>query len=575
MSSTRFVGAALVALTCLLPAASACAASPAYPDVVKHYVEDGFRAHPSQATGAGRHEYDGKLDDISPAAHAAEIKRLKAVLVALQAIDPASLDAGDRNDRQMLIGQIKGELLYEERVPTWRTNPDLYTQLATSSVFTLVQRDFAPLPDRMRSVIARERQIPAMLATAKQMLRDSPRAFVEIAQKNIGGAVDFFKTGAPAAFTTITDPALRREFALANEAVLTALEAYGHFLKHDLLPKAHGNFALGAEALAEHLADFDLVDVPLFRLREIAWAHLRAEQAAFAETARQVDPNGTLDSAIAKLQSEHPKADGLVGEASSELAGLKSFIQDHHILTLPPEADLHVAETPGFARALVIAEFDPPGPLEQRAREAFYYVTPPDATLTPKQIDEYLGAFDYSDFLVTSVHEVWPGHYMQFLSNKAHPEWSLPRKLAGVQSTTEGWAHYTEQMMLDAGLGDGAPLLKLGQLEEALLRDCRMVASLELHTHGMSVADATNLFVKECYVPEPAARPEAYRGTSDPGYLTYTLGKLAILKLRQDYQQKMGDKFSLAEFHDRFLAAGLVPIPIIRRELLGAEGSLL
>jgi hypothetical protein len=575
MSSTRFVGAALSGAACLFFLSSAHAAASSYPELVKAYIDGGFRSHPSQATSAGLHDYDARLDDVSPAAHAAEAKRLKATLAGLDAIDPASLSASDRDDRDVLIGQIKGALLYEERVPTWRTNPDPYLQLATSSVFTLVQRDFAPLPERMRSAIARERQIPAMLATAKRNLQGSPRAFVEIALQNIDGAVEFFKTGAPAAFTTVADPALQRDFAKANNAVLKAIGDYGHFLKIDLLPKAHGNFALGAEALSEHLADFELVDVPLDRLREVAWSHLRAEQAVFAETAHKVDPTGTLDTAIAKLQSDHPAADGLVAEASKELAGLKQFIQDHKILTIPPELDLHVDETPGFARALVIAEFDPPGPLEQHAREAFYYVTPPSATLTPKQVDDYLGAFDYSDFLITSTHEVWPGHYMQFLSQKAHPEWSIVRKLAGAESTTEGWAQDTEQMMTDAGLGDGAPLLKLGQLEEALLRDCRMVAALEMHTHGMSVEDATKLFVKECYVPEPAARPEAYRGTSDPGYLTYTLGKLAILKLREDYKQKMGDKFSLAEFHDRFLAAGLVPLPIIRREMLGTEGSLL
>jgi uncharacterized protein (DUF885 family) len=164
---------------------------------------------------------------------------------------------------------------------------------------------------------------------------------------------------------------------------------------------------------------------------------------------------------------------------------------------------------------------------------------------------------------------------MQYLSNRAHPEWSIVRKLAGAQSTTEGWAHYTEQMVVYEGLGDGAPLLKLGQLEEALLRDCRAVVALKMHTGGMSVAEVTKFFVKQCYVPEPAARPEAYRGTSDPGYMTYTIGKLAILKLREDYRRKQGDKFSLQDFHDRFLAAGLVPILLIRRELLVEEGELL
>ena len=575
MPPKKLVGAALSAFALALPALPVLAATPTYQDLVKSFYEDGFKAHPSQATANGRHDFDARLDDVSQAAHAAEAKRLHAALTALEAIDPTGLSPGDRNDREVLIGQIKGELFYEEKIPTWRMNPDQYVQLATSSVFALIERDFAPLPDRMRSAIGRERQIPAMLANAKRNFKNPPRAFVEIGLQNIDGAIDFFKTSTPAAFKAVSDPALQRDFTKANDGAVKALEDFRHYLDKELLPKAEGSYAIGADGLAEHLADFEMLDVPVNQLRDIAWHHLRDEQAAFLATARQVDPKGSLVSAIKKLQSDHPPADGLVKEASNELTGLKKFILDHKIVTIPPEADLRVAETPEFARALITAEFDPPGPLEEHAKEAFYYVTPAEAGLSPEKLDEYLGAFDYSDFLITSAHEVWPGHYMQFLANKAHPEWSLVRKLTGVQSTTEGWAHYTEQMMFDAGLGDKAPLLHLGQIEEALLRDCRFVASLEMHTNGMSVADAIKLFVKECYIPEPVAKQEAYRGTSDPGYLTYTVGKLAILKLRQDYQQKMGSKFTLADFHDRFLAAGLVPIKIIRRELMGTDGPLL
>lgn len=558
-----------------MAAAPAGAAVRSFTDIVKEFYDTGFRAHPSQATSSGLHLYDDKLDDVSPSAHAAEAKRLKATLTALDAIDSKSLNDSDRNDREVLIGQIKGALFYEVQVPTWRTNPDPYLQLATNSVFTLVQRDFAPLPERMKSAIAREKQIPKMLATGEHNLENPPRAFVEIALQNTGGAVDFFKTAAPAAFAEVKDTGLQEAFGKANDEVIKALEHYQHFLKDDLLARAKGSYAIGTAGLAEHLADFELIDVPVDKLRDLAWSHLRAEQADFAATAKLVDPEGTLETATKKLQDDHPRADGLVTEASNELANLKQFIKDHRILTIPPEADLHVGETPAFARALITAEFDPPGPLEQHTKEAYYYVTPPDLSLTPQQIDDYLGEFDYSDFIITSVHEVWPGHYMQFLANKAHPEWSTVRKLIGVESTAEGWAHYTEQMMYESGLGDRAPLLHLGQIEEALLRDCRFVASIGLHTQGMSVEDATKLFVKECYVPEPVAKSEAYRGTSDPGYLTYTLGKLAILKLREDYKQKLGDKFTLAQFHDRFLAAGLVPIKIIRRELLGTDGSLL
>ncbi len=218
---------------------------------------------------------------------------------------------------------------------------------------------------------------------------------------------------------------------------------------------------------------------------------------------------------------------------------------------------------------------DWPGALERHAIEAFYYVSPPDSDLSPERLEQYLEAYDYSSFELISAHEVWPGHFMQYLSRRAHPEWPLARQLAHAQSTTEGWAHYTEQMMVDEGLGNGDPKLRVGQITEALLRDCRFIASLEMHTQGKSVEDAKQLFMHECGSPEPEAQREAWRGTGDPGYLNYTVGKLEILKLRDDYKAKLGDKFTLAGFHDRFLAAGLPPVKIIRREMMGTDGPLL
>ena len=164
---------------------------------------------------------------------------------------------------------------------------------------------------------------------------------------------------------------------------------------------------------------------------------------------------------------------------------------------------------------------------------------------------------------------------MQYLTRRSHPQWPLARKLAHAQSTAEGWAHYAEQMMIEQGLAQNDPKLKVAQLNEALLRDCRFLASIEMHTEGKSVDDATQLFIRECHTPQAEARREAYRGTGDPGYLNYTVGKLEILKLRDDYKKAMGAKFSLTEFHDRFLSAGSVPVKIIRREMLGADGPLL
>jgi len=277
----------------------------------------------------------------------------------------------------------------------------------------------------------------------------------------------------------------------------------------------------------------------------------------------------------ARRPSQHPTADTLIPTARDELAGLRAFVLDHHIVTIPSDLLPKVEETPGFRRATIAAAMDPPGPLERRATQAFYYVTPPDAGLAPDKLEQYLEAYYFPGLEIISAHEVWPGHFMQYLTRRAHPDWSLARQMAQTYSTTEGWAHYAEQMMVEQGLGDGDPKLKIGQIEGALLRDCRFIASIEMHTKGKSVDDATQIFMKECGSPEPEARREAYRGTRDPGYINYTVGKLEILKLRDDYRAKMGDKFSLTDFHDRLLAGGLAPLKIIRREMMGADGPVL
>ena len=302
---------------------------------------------------------------------------------------------------------------------------------------------------------------------------------------------------------------------------------------------------------------------------------LHKDQDALFEAAREVDPTAPIETVLKEIRAQHPTSDTLIPTARDELAGLRAFVVNHHIATIPSDLLPKVEETPGFQRATTAAAIDPPGPLERRATQAFYYVTPPEAGLAPDKLEQYLEAYYFAGLVMISTHEVWPGHFMQYLTARAHPDWSLARRMAESYSTAEGWAHYAEQMMVEQGLGDGDPKLKVAQLEMALLRDCRFIASIEMHTKGKSVDDAIQIFTNECGSPEPEARREAYRGTRDPGYINYTVGKLEILKLRDDYRAKMGNKFSLTDFHDRLLAGGLVPIKIIRREMMGVDGSVL
>ena len=572
MPMKLMTGAALAAAAL---AGAAPAEAQSFQNLVTTFYDNEFRAHPIAATSIGVHDYDAEVDDLSRDGQAKDTARLHTALDALTAIGPATLSAGDRDDWEILINSIKGTLLDVETIRYWQKDPDVYVRSATSAVFSLVHRDFAPLADRLRSVIARERQIPMLLATGKANIEHPPRAFVDIAIRNVVGSINFLKIGAPATFAAVEDQELKREFTASNDSAIAAFEDYKTYLEQELKPKADGDFALGSDLFAKRMAYNEMVDTPPDRLLDIAYAQLHKDQAALSEAAREVNQAAPIEAVLKEIRAQHPTVDTLIPTARDDLAGLRAFVLDHHIATIPSDLLPKVEETPGFRRATIAAAMDSPGPLEQRATQAFYYVTPPDAGLTPDKLEQYLGAYYFPGIEIISAHEVWPGHFLQYLTRRTHPDWSLARQMANSYSTREGWAHYAEQMMVDQGLGDGDPKLKIAQNEMALLRDCRFIASIEMHTKGKSVDDAMQVFVKECGSPEPEARREAYRGTRDPGYINYTVGKLEILKLRDDYRAKMGDKFSLTDFHDRLLAGGLVPLKIIRREMMGADGSVL
>jgi uncharacterized protein (DUF885 family) len=543
--------------------------------LVESFYQDDFRAHPIVATQIGVHDYDTEVDDLSQEAQIDEATRLRKALDAFIATDPTRLSDGDRNDREVLINRIKGRLLDVEMIRDWRRDPNIYTQTATAAVFNLVHRDFAPLADRLRSVIARERQIPVILASGKTNIEHPPLAFVEIAIRNIAGSIGFLKTSVPVAFAAVEDETLKRDFTAANDAAIAAFENFKAYLEQDLKLKADGDFALGADLFAKRTAYYEMVDIPPDELLKLAYAQLRKDKLALSEAARAIDPTAPTEAVLKRIRAQHPTAAALIPTATDDLVSLRSFVQDHRIATILGNLVPNVEETPEFRRATTAAALDAPGPMEQRATQAFYYVTPPDKDLSPDKLEQYLEAYFFAGLKMISLHEVWPGHFVQYLTRRSHPEWPLARKLAHAYSTVEGWAHYAEQMMIEQGFGSGDPSLKLAQLQMALLRDCRFVAAIEMHTKGKSVDEAAQIFTEECGSPVPEARREAYRGTRDPGYINYTVGKLEILKLREDYRVKMGDKFSLTDFHDRLLEAGLPPIKIIRREILGKDGPLL
>lgn len=575
ITSVRWGKVLAMGLGCVLALSTTAIAAPRpYGNLVDAYFEDLFKTYPAFATYAGIHTYDAQLEDIAPAAHAATRARLVNYLKEFEALDETVLTPEERNDREMVIADIRGRLLEEETLQMWRKNPD-YGGRVTSSIFTLIKRDFAPLSARMDSVIRREEQIPKVLTEARTLLSNPPRVYTEVAIQQMPGIIDFFKQDVPEAFKSVKDPVLRKRFTRSNRNTIAALKSYQTFLKKELLLRSRSSFAIGADNYRRKLAYEEMVEIPLERLLEIGYAQLRKDQEAFVRAGAQIDPAKKPLEVLAVLEKDHPSASELIPSAQKLLDGMRQFLIDRDIITVPSTVQAKVVETPPFARALTFASMDTPGPYETRATEAYYNITLPDPRWTKAKQEEYLRGYNYPLISTVSVHEVWPGHYEQFLWVKDNPKLSKVRKLLSAGSNAEGWAHYTEQMMLDEGYGNNDPKLRMGQLIDALLRDCRYIVGIQMHTRGMSVDQAVNFFMREGYQVRPNAEAEAKRGTQDPTYLVYTLGKLSILKLREDYKQKMGDQYSLKDFHDRFVQSGAPPIKILRRELLGEDGPVL
>ncbi len=563
-----------------------------FSDVLFHFA-------PTGGTQAGFHQYDTQLEDYSAAAVQKNIAALHAYEQKITAVPVDALDASVAADRNILLNSIHSQLLSLETIRNWEKNPDTYSSGITNSVFVLMERPFAPVNTRLKAAIARERLMPAVFTAARQNLKNPPRIFTEIALEQIDGIIAFFQTDVPEAFKDATDKQALSDFAQSNTAVIHALESYRDWLKSDLLPRSSGDYRLGSATFARKLSNDEMVDVPLAHLLEIAYADLHRNQAEFARVAREVDPTKSPQEVLAQLATIHPSPDKLLGAFHDQFSGLISYIHANHIITIPSTAEPVLEETPPFMRATTQASMDPPGPFETHSTKAYFNVTLPEANWSPARTAEHMAAFNVGTITSTAVHEAYPGHYVQFLWQDQFP--SKVRKLVGANTNIEGWAHYCEQMMLDEGyLPKGvtagsreANLIRLGQLQDALLRDARFVVSLRLHTDtplpaGVSGSDtsadsqstftfdqAVSFFVREGYQSHAIALIETKRGTSDATYLYYTLGKLQILKLREDVRARQGAAFNLQNFHDSFMREGPAPIKVIRKDMLANDSPVL
>ncbi len=541
--------------------------------LVDQYFDFYFGARPDQGTAAGFHQYDGKLQDYSATGHEQQIRGFKEFLSQFTAMDRSKLPADAAADLDWMISNIHSELLELEEVQMWRKDPDAYTTGVTNSIFLIMKRDYAPVEQRLRFAIDREKQIPKALEEAKKNLKNPPRIYTEIALEQLPDDTDFFRKDVPEAFSAVKDPALLAEFKAANDGVMRAFERYQKFLKESVLSRSNGDFRLGADKYRKKLLYDEMVDVPHDRLLEIGYADLHRNQQEMKAVAAKIDPKKSMQEVQAELQKYHPAPDQLLQAFRDTFAGLRRFIEEKKVVTIPPGEPPVLEDTPPFERATTLASLETPGAFEKSEQKSLFNVTTADPKWPADRTEEWMKGFNNSMIPGTSIHEAYPGHFVQFL-------WiirsqSKVRKIQYCGTNVEGWAHYTEQMMLDEGYGNGDPKLRMGQLVDALLRNARFIVGIEMHTGKMTFDQAKQFFIEQGYQPPAVAEVEAKRGTSDPTYLVYTLGKLQILKLREDYRKMRGKDFSLMEFHDRLMQQGGVPLKIIRKAMLDNDSPTL
>lgn len=550
----------------------------AFAKLADEYIQGYLAWRPQAGTALGFHQYDGKVTDFSKASLDRELARLQSFDRRLAELDASHLSQPASYDLQILRGAIKREIFSFDQMQVYSQNPMTYAGVIDVNIY--VKRNFAPLEDRVRSITSILEQAPNIFAAARTNLAESlPRPQIEIALDQANGAVDFLGKDLVDALKPVHDEKLMTAFKTANDRAIEELRNYVTYLKEQKAPKANDRYSLGAERYAKLIKYGEMISLTPDQLLEIGLRELHQKQETFAQAAKEIDPGKKPIEVFQEIQKDHPTEQKLIPDTARDLETIRQFLIDHSIISLPSPVRAQVTETPQYLRATSFASMDTPGPFETKATEAYYYVTPPEANWTAQQKEEWLSAFNYYTTDIVSIHEVYPGHYVQFLHLNASPATKL-EKIFNSYAFVEGWAHYAEQMMVDEGFGAStspnptpeekakAAKYRLAQTDEALLRVCRLCVSIKMHCQGMTVDEATKFFQDNCYYEQKPARQEALRGAFDPEYLYYTLGKLEILKLREDYRKQEGANFTLQKFHDEMLNHGAPPIRLLREVML-------
>ncbi len=566
----RSLAAILFALLFVRPMAAQPAAD--FDAAVDDFFDRYYAFYPTAAAGAGLHEYDARLGARDRAAIEAWIAALHELDDRFTAMDTTAMSDDQRLDRALVLRRIRGDLFSLEDVGTWRKDPRYYAGQWDMTLLLLL--DYAPLPHRMEAIVSRLERFPALVAAARANIEDPPRPFVEVSLIAYRGWPRFLREDLTTALAGVDDPALQQRFAAARDAAIQAIESYASYLESDVLPTADGDYALGPERYQRMTAVLEGVDLPPEELKPVALAELARLRAATdslaAVLAPDAPPESRVEAAFAVLAQDQPDGDEIVETAARVIGRLKAFVTESGIGTLLP-GDVEVKEIPPYARTNFAYIFIP-GPYEQTVRTGFYFIQPLEPGWSERAKQDYLAKNNDWSILNTSVHEAYPGHYYHY--NHVHRAPTRAQRLLTAGVTSEGWAHYTEEMSWRQGLAERDPRLGLAVMQDALLRVVRFLSSIGLHTEGMTVEESEEMFRTVAYQDSVNARQQALRGTYDPEYLVYTLGKLMITRIRADAEARAaerGEEFDLGAFHDQLMDHGAPPVPWIGRRILGPD----
>ena len=531
---------------------------------VTRQLESYLSAHPQFAVLQGRHEYDGQLPDWSRAGIEAEIARLHKVRDEAMSFPDDQMSAQQRYQREYVVSRIDQDLFWVEKAQWPFRNPQFYfgwlgDSLDPSIYITL---EYAPKEERLRAFTRYLQNVPtAIIQIRENLAMPMPRPWLQLGIDSFGGYAAYFHDDVPAIWADVDNPELQSEFKEANRNAVTAMQGITEWLTAGL-PNATDDYALGPELFKQMLWDTERVDIPLDQLEAIGRADMARNIKNLTTACGEFAPAASLQDCMAKMSDDKPE-DGSVEAARKQLVELRQFVVDNKIVSIPSDEEALVAESPPYARSNS-AYINTAGPWEKN-QPSVYYISPPNPQWSEQVQRDYISG--EADLLFTSVHEVWPGHFLNFLHAKK-ASFFYGRVFVGY-AFAEGWAHYTEEMMIEAGLRNGDPEARIGQISNALLRDARFLSSIGLHTRGWSLEDSKRFFMKEGYQGEGTAIQQAARGTYDPAYLNYTMGKLLIKRLRDDWTATHGGRDAWKEFHDIFLSYGGPPIPLVREQMMG------